>query len=304
MAADVAAGNAVASLEVVHWAAPLPRQLPAVAGALLIDTCLRRLAVAAGAPAGGWPPGGEHRTGIEAYEFLLQVATGLRSAVPGETNVLGQIRQAWNGFVAAAGTAGSAVALSPVIGRLLADARLIRTQYLQGIGGASYGTLTRRLLQPEAGERILVVGSGNLARSLLPFLRAFDVAVCSRQEPDAYFQAASRHFALGHGAAAAHWADHVILTTPPDAMHDSLWSGWLADAKARTIIHLGRRATDGRSWLADRERVFDLDHLFELRSAQANVRSLQLQRAQLACRERARHLQQAATATGRRRALG
>src|SRR3970282_2652165 len=36
--------------------------------------------------------------GSDAYRFLLELATGLLSVIPGETNVFGQLRAGWRDF--------------------------------------------------------------------------------------------------------------------------------------------------------------------------------------------------------------
>lgn len=254
-----------------------------------MDTCLRRLVLTdepeiARALAALQPP--ERFTGLAAYRFLLEVTTGLRSAVPGETNVFGQFKRAWEAYRVRADRQAVAT-LAPVIAAAIRDTRLIRHEHLQGIGGASYGALARRLLQPRAGERVLFVGAGELARSMLAFFRGFEIGVWNRRPPGAAFAAAGRLFAPAAGAGAAAWAHHVVMTTPADATNDERWSFWLEASLAQTVLHLGRRRGEFVPGPAHATR-YDLDDLFDLRHSQDNIRSLQLQRAQLACRENAR----------------
>lgn len=230
----------------------------------------------------------ETYAGADAYRFLLEVASGLRSAVPGETNVFGQVRRAWEAYRRAAGPADSAP-LGPLVARLIADTRAIRHEHLQNIGGASYGPLVRRLLRAADGDRVLIVGAGELARSLLPFFRAHRVGIWNRHLPGAAFAAAGRVFAPAEGAQAAEWAQHVIMTTPADDANDRLWMSWLGASLAECLVHLGRRRCEPSAW-PDHLLAYDLDDVFELRRSQDNVRSLQLERARHACRERAQAL--------------
>jgi hypothetical protein len=275
-------------LWVGHWPTP-PAVAVAVPGAFVLDTCLRRCVVTLGEhPALAAP---QCFAGRHAYQFLLEVATGLRSAIPGETNVFGQLRRAALDPVARAAMTPD---LALLIERLIADTRAIRAEHLDGIGGASYGTLVRRLLRPAPGTAVLLIGAGNLARSLLPFLRHCRLGICSRSPPGADFAPADRRFAASEAATAAAWAAQVILTTPADDAHDRRWSACLDDGKPRPLVHLGRRRHEPVSWPGN-VRAYDLDDVFDLRRTQDNIRSLQIERARQACHERALRLAAAAT---------
>ena len=50
------------------------------------------------------------------------------------------------------------------------------------------------------------------------------------------------------------------------------------------MAHLGHRSGGGLD-IGSTDRLYFLEHLFELRQVQANVRSLQVERARNACRE-------------------
>src|SRR5262245_7763142 len=119
-----------------------PRDRPLPAGVPVWRTCLREVTF--------W----EHPNDVavtsddprplvegEAYRLLLEILCGLQSPMLGETQVLGQFKtflttldadQAW---------------LSRLGQRLLADAREIRTEHLQGLGSRSYGSAVRRHLE-------------------------------------------------------------------------------------------------------------------------------------------------------------
>ena len=80
----------------------------------------------------------------------------------GETQVMGQ-------FKAFLATLGHEQAWLGRLGqRLLADAREIRTKYLQGLGSRSYGSAVRRYLA--ACRHAVLIGTGKLAQEVLPFL--------------------------------------------------------------------------------------------------------------------------------------
>src|SRR5690606_23267090 len=129
-------------------------------------TCLRRFwvdmeggkqlaALLAGA-------GNDCLRGQDAYRLLLEIGCGLHSQIPGESEVLGQLRAAWKRFQEAAPQA--AKCLEPLMQRLLEDIKDIRTRYLQGHGGATYGSLARLLLGNDLYQPTLLVGAGKMAR--------------------------------------------------------------------------------------------------------------------------------------------
>ena len=147
-----------------------------------LDTCQRQLAVLADpdcAPGAALPASTEVLAGTAAYSFLLQTATGLNSPVQGESNILGQFRHGWDRWRQAA-PAEQLCRLHHHMHRLLSDARRIRRDYLQGIGGSSYGSLTRKLLQPGNDARVLFVGTGELAHSVAGLFGSYPTAAWSR----------------------------------------------------------------------------------------------------------------------------
>jgi hypothetical protein len=261
---------------------------------MLLDTCLRQLCISLEAGPGmltDGPPGLEFHFGADAYRYALEVATGLRSAIPGETNVFGQLRRTWEAYRGAA-DAERVGRLAPLMHALINDARAIRKRYLEGIGGASYGTLVRRLLSACRDDRVLFIGAGELARSLLPYFEGYAVGLWHHRDSDFQHAAVNLRFLPGQASAAAAWADHLVFTTPPSARHDAGWAGRVAAARAATVLHLGYRRGDVRDWLGC-DRFFVLDDVFELRRAQASLRSERLDGARAACRGAARELARA-----------
>jgi hypothetical protein len=276
---------------VLHWpkrqgSAPNPvtklAQRRLHARGLFVDTCLRQLHVTVGHHASHVPPTGDIYLQEHAYRFLLEVTTGLRSAVPGETNVLGQFRDAWRQW-GSTETAHAADTLGAIISQVIRDARTIRREHLQGIGGSSYGSLVRRLIRPAAPDRVLFVGHGKLARSMLPLFREYQTAVWNHREVSASETPVARCFPPHDGNQAARWADHVVLTTPADPLNDGRWITWLRDAGLRTVVHLGHRANGAPGW-DGRYRFYSLDDVFALRQTQHALRSRRIAKAFEACR--------------------
>ncbi len=256
---------------------------------LWLDTCMRQLALGlaprpTGLEAAG--PGASLLAGVDAYRFALEVTTGLRSAVPGETNVFGQFKKAWLGCEAA-GPPAEIARLRPVVTALLQDTKAVRRSCLHGCGSHSYGSLVRRLLAPALEDRVLFVGAGDLARSMLPLFARFQTALWNRHRPLRVPRGARHVFAPDEQAEAAAWAQLVVITTPPDTAHDAGWQRLLQATSPRVVVHLGRRRS--QAWLhAGSARYFDLDDVFALAAEQARTRAAALRDAQLACAELAR----------------
>lgn len=279
-------GTTIERLRVTHRLKPPGGGTPlAHAGGLRLDTCLREVVIdlrADGAPAIA-TDGAERLCGPDAYRLLLEIATGLRSSIPGETNVFGQFRRAWQAFAVAGGP--EAAGLAPVIDCLFGDAKTVRRQWLEGVGGTSYGSLARRLVAPGRGDRVLFVGAGDLARSMLPLFGKCRLGLWNRGPfvpPPVPLDAV---FAPGDGQRAAAWADHAILATPPAPPNDHAWHARLCAARPRSVVHLGHRDCGwglGLDW-PQGTAVFALDDVFALRRERDDRRTAQLERARRAC---------------------
>ena len=267
---------------------PVMRALSSADGAsrpgFSFSTCQREIEILYRARAAD-ASAGESFRGIDAYRFLLEFATGLRSAIPGETNVFGQLRAAWRDYL---GTTEAAEIreFTTLMEDLFADTRAIRTAFLQDIGGHSYGTLTRKLLRGTAGTRILVVGFGALAQSVLPMLSGFELALINRTRPADIPEGVQRVFDASETQAALDWADHVVMCVPRAVDLDARWVSLLASRPGTRVIHLGCRRADPGAW-ATLEGLATLDDLFDLRTAQQDRRMRQLELARAACGTRA-----------------
>lgn len=276
----------VSRLWCLHW--PHAR-LPATdirllrASAVFLDTCLRQLAFGqAPRPRLATTSGGELYTGAAAYRLLLEVASGLRSAVPGETNVFGQFRRAWE-QAGAALTPHAWQALRPIGQALLEDTRTLRAGHLQGLAGGSYGSLVRALLAPRKDARLLFIGTGELARSIIPLFRTVSVGVWNHRA-GAPLTGICRWFTPEETDEAAAWATDIVFTTPRDTAHDTAWQLRLGRQHPRKIVHLGQRRDTAITWPAG-TASFNLDDVFDLASARDQHRSRQLAVAARACDE-------------------
>lgn len=273
----------IAALAVWHAPQPAP-SVPAMADDIwYVSTCQRELLITVG-PAGpgrvSAPAGFALHRGFAAYELLLRIATGLESAIPGETNVLGQLRRSWSAHRARSARLPSP--LAALATALFGDAAAVRSRHLQGIGGASYGTLARMLLRPRREARVLVAGTGALAKTMLPSFAAFEVAVYARS-PESVPPDISRRFAPGEEQAAVAWADAVYFCLPAGTERDAIWVEALR-ARAVPAVHLGLRRPVCGPW-SEVQGLRTLEDLFDLQRSQSELRSVRLERAARCCRE-------------------
>lgn len=154
-------------ISVVHRLGALPFAVDS--GPFIVwRTCVRQIALGLG---GDWAQNlaqdnDEVLHGESAYRFLLEVICGLHSPVLGETEVFGQFKtliknienEDW----------AHLHSLKTVFQALLADAKNVREGYLSGLGAQSYGSLVRKYTK--GLDRIAVVGSGQLAEEIIPWL--------------------------------------------------------------------------------------------------------------------------------------
>jgi hypothetical protein len=274
-----------------------------------LDTCQRELWVL---PAGSMPIGlgdaVETLAGSDAYRFMLRVATGLESQVRGETDIFGQFKDAWQRFEAE--TSRDARELAPWVQKLFEDTKEIRSRFLQNTGGESYGSLVRKYLRAldaqapaprdEAEATVLLIGAGNLAQSVAPWLTDYRLIIANRT------RVASERLRAEILAKAPHarvevladdveepsaWrrARHAVVCVPLDANKDpvrrSIWRE--SSVEPRSVIHLGTlRAQAGAEWAAT-PGFFALDDLFALQQASGEQRLARLERAAKACEEKA-----------------
>jgi glutamyl-tRNA reductase len=132
------------------------------------QTCLRRIVFLHRSEPRGFAdkPGSQTYFGRDAYQFLLEVISGLHSPLVGENAVMGQFRKfrnaaqfpntAWGKF------------LRKLTTDVLVDARRVRHRHLEGLGSQSYGSLIRKHLKGQSS--VAVLGAGSLAREILPWL--------------------------------------------------------------------------------------------------------------------------------------
>lgn len=112
----------------------------------------------------------------EAYRYLLEVICGLKSEVVGETQVLGQFKT----FLHQTEKQHKNYYLNnyAVFQNLLQDCKELREKHIHHWGGSSYGSLTRKIT--EYSENVCVIGNGQLAQSLLPWMKEKNTSLFGR----------------------------------------------------------------------------------------------------------------------------
>ena len=148
--------------------------------------------------------------GDAAVRHLFRVAAGLDSMVLGETEILGQVKDA---YAAAFGAGHTAAQLNHLFQQTFRTAKLVRTQTSLGRGAVSVGSAAARLAGSVLGDlsacRALLLGAGEagevVARSLCA--RGLkELLVSNRTAARAEALAAALR---GQAADFAHWRDHL-----------------------------------------------------------------------------------------------
>lgn len=121
---------------------------------------------------------------LEAARHLFEVASGLDSVVPGESEVLGQVRGAWE---VARGVGTVRTTLDVMFRQAVKAGKRARTETGIGRGTASIShaavELAAEHLGTVAGRRVLVIGAGEMGRGVTTALHkagAADIVVANR----------------------------------------------------------------------------------------------------------------------------
>ncbi len=207
------------------------------------------------------------RTGAEAAEHLFSVAAGLDSLVPGEAQILAQIRDAYAGAYEWGAT-------GPVSNRLfhvaLEAGKRVRHETAIGSGGASVASVAAEVAAERLGGlegvSVLVVGAGRVAELVAANLTARGARPLSvaNRDPDHAAALAARFGGTAIPwdglAAAAATADVVVSSTaaPGHVIH----AADLRPGRPRLLIDLAvPRDVDPAAAAVEGTSVVDLDGL-------------------------------------------
>jgi hypothetical protein len=272
--------------------------------AWVIETCQRTVIVTLGRSARAriaerLPPAASARamSGAEAYAFLLRFACGLESRMAGETEVFGQIKESWRELSA---TPGLSRPLDGLVQSLFQDTKAIRAAHLSKLGSASYGSQVRRLLGAASSGPTLLVGAGQLAKAVAPWLetgelwlwnRTVDKArELARRVQDRHPQRLCRVLEGTADAELAAWSrsGDVIVCVPADPARDAARiAAWRArSGHGGRIVHLGLGEACISDWGAV-PGLTSLTALYDMLRAQSELRGTQLAQARRSCEEKA-----------------
>lgn len=167
----------------------------------LLKTCQRTLVLGFHmAPFYRLQEQGENQTtfetfsGEEAYKFLLETISGLKSQVLGEYEVVGQFKKAYQEYLQLPFKQNQIV---QIMEKLFKDSKEIRTKFLMEIGQLSYAGIARKLLHrdlnlsqsPSVTEApILITGTGELAEDLIKLLKKKNSIIVSGRNAERLHQ--------------------------------------------------------------------------------------------------------------------
>ncbi len=233
-----------------------------------------------------------HFEGPAAYEFLLRFASGLESEIKGETDVFGQVKTAFKNLQET--DPAKAFSFQTIFLNLFEDTKEIRAQYLHGIGGNTYGALARRLLSPAASDRVVLLGAGQLSKSVSPYFAEFNLTLYNRSEgrlselqDELLKKGYSRiQYLSDEAALVSHLKDAtlILIATPAGSPLDqTVMKAMSPEAK---ILHLGGQANEVEHFAHAGFAALSLSDLFAMEKEQNLFREKQIKQAMDACHSR------------------
>jgi glutamyl-tRNA reductase len=303
----VGVSHATADIEVRERLAHAPHEIPLTLAAvraetgaregLLLSTCNRtEIYLVEGerdATAGAWTalsrrlgcdasPYGYVRREREVVKHLFRVASGLDSMILGETQIQGQVRDAWQ-----IGRAHSSAALNRLFQSALLVAGRIRSETAIGHGAASVSSaavqLAKKIFGSLQGRRAMILGAGEMAELALECLVAQGVrtAIVANRTYER-----ARDMAARHGASALHYdecwsrlADVDVMLCSTAAPHAVVTPAHIAPTLAARgdrplcILDISLpRDVDAAVGRLDNVYLYDLDDLRQLVAATVDHR--------------------------------
>lgn len=132
--------------------------------------------------------------GEDAYQFLLETISGLKSQVLGEYEIVGQFKKAYQEYLQLPFKQNQII---QIMEKLFKDSKEIRTKFLMEIGQLSYAGIARKLLhrdlnlnstQETSETPILITGTGELAEDLIKLLKKKNRLIVSGRNTDRLHQ--------------------------------------------------------------------------------------------------------------------
>ena len=235
-------------------------------------------------------PFGYVRREREVVRHLFRVAAGLDSMIVGESQIQGQVRDAWE-----IGRAYSSIALNRLFQSALLAAGRVRSETGIGRGAASVSSaavqLSKKIFGSLQGRRAMVLGAGEMAELALQCLISEGVrtAIVANRTYEHAAEVAARH-----GALALHYdecwprlADVDVLLCSTNAPHTMVTTAHIAPTLAARgdrplcILDIALpRDVDASVGALENVYLYDLDDLRQLIAATADERRGELPRAE------------------------
>jgi len=236
-----------------------------------------------------------------AVAHVLRVASGLDSAVPGEGEVLAQVRSAWE---RARGVGACGPRLDALLRHAVEVGKRVRseTAIARGVTSLSQAALALGVAEVGGldGRSVLLVGAGQMGQGILDALAGrrrdgvpADVVVCSRSEERAGVlvrQAGARWRPIAEVADALVAADLVLCQTssPDPVLTVELMSSAMVARQGRPLVVVDLALPrDVEPAIASLEsvRLLDLDSLVDHMSAEAADKRREAERGEAIVRE-------------------
>jgi len=182
--------------------------------------------------------------GERAFEHLVRVASSLESAILGEPQILGQVKEA---FQRAAEVGAAGKELAALLGRALQIAKRVRTETAIGRAGASWGhaaaALAEKVLGPLRGRAVAVIGAGEMARLCAQHVATQGASVVVLNRTLAHGEALAREVGGTARPLAAleeelRRADVVVSAAPiaPDALRPDAIAATMRTRRRRIVL--------------------------------------------------------------------
>lgn len=238
----------------------------------------------------GAPANLSRRDGLDAIRHLYHVTAGLDSQILGETEILGQVRRAYDAGRAAGTTTRE---MDLIFSGALTAGRRVRRETMLGHHPQSVSSAAVGLIADEWGgigqERVIVLGAGEAAEGLLRELQAraaANVTLLSRRPERA------RPLALAWGAENGPWeeldarlgaADLLLVATAssrPVVSATQLYQAAATRDRDLVVMDLAvPRNVEPAARVIEKIRLFDLDDLQRLCCPAAGTASEALEEA-------------------------
>lgn len=119
--------------------------------------------------------------GIDAYAYLLRVMTGLESKMIAETEIVQQIKSAYEMYTK---KVNHKKELNKIFQHIFKDGKFVRTHFLKNIPKTTYAGVTRQIVKSNAtNNRIIILGTGELSESIIRILhKEYKIIVIGRNK--------------------------------------------------------------------------------------------------------------------------